>query len=302
MLSQTFSRAAAASPARRCVINEVMIAFTACDDFLEIIARPDRDIDLAGAALLIARDEYPDLDVDAYRSRLERMALEVAPRIDVARGNPFAAIDALKTYLFVEQRLRGNHEEYFDPRNSYLNDVIDRRRGIPITLSVVYLEVSARAGFPVEGVGFPGHFLVRHAAAGREILIDPFHRGEILLPEDCRRRLAAVHGGEVALEARFFETTGNRAILKRMLQNLKQVYLQAKDYARALRTVERLVALAPDDPHHAKDRAQANAGLTPYAPAAADLERYLALAPSAGHACQARKHIKSPRRLAATLN
>lgn len=273
-----------------------------CDDFLEIIARPDRKIDLTGAALLIARDEYPGLDVDAYRSRLDRLAQEASPRIAAALGNPFAAIDALNSYLFREQGFRGNHEEYFDPRNSYLNDVLDRRRGIPITLSVLYMEVAARAGLPLEGVGFPGHFLVRHASGGREILIDPFHSGEILLQEDCRERLAVVYGEEVPLEPRFFETAGPRAILARILQNLKHVYHQARDYTRSLRIIERLLDMDPDDPHHLRDRAQARAGLSQYAGAVADLERYLGLATEAPDARQVREQIKSLRRRAATLN
>lgn len=279
-----------------------MTALTDCESFRDLIALPDQSIDLAGAALLLARDEYPDLDIAAYRVVMDRMADEARPRVARVIGNPFAAIDALNTYLFLEQGFRGNHAEYFDPRNSFLNEVLDRKRGIPITLSVVFMEVAAGAGFPVEGVAFPGHFLVRHASEGREILIDPFHAGEILLPEDCRKRLALAYGDQVPLEARFFQTAGKRAILTRILQNLLHVYIQAQDHGRVLRIVERLGDLAPDTPHHLRDRGAAHAGLGHYARALADLERYLALAPGANDTLEVRGQIKRLRRLTASLN
>ncbi|HZI92774.1 MAG TPA: tetratricopeptide repeat protein [Patescibacteria group bacterium] len=279
-----------------------MNMLTECETFRDLVSAPDEAIDLAGAALLFARDEYPDLDVAAYRSMLQRMSDEARPRVARVIGNPFAAIDALNTYLFSEQGFRGNHAEYFDPRNSFLNEVLDRRRGIPITLSLVYMEVAAGAGFPVQGVGFPGHFLVRHASGDRELLIDPFHGGEILLAEDCRKRLALAYGDQVPLEARFFKTAGKRAILTRMLQNLLHVYAQAQDHERVLRVVERLGDLAPGSPHHLRDRSAAHAGLGHYARALSDLERYLLVAPGASDAAEVRGQIKSLRRLTASLN
>jgi regulator of sirC expression with transglutaminase-like and TPR domain len=279
-----------------------MIDLSESLDFLDIVARPDQEIDLAAGALLIARDEYPGLDVAAYLARLDSMAREARPAIAAAGDNPFAVIDALNTYLFAVQGFHGNREMYFDPRNSYLNDVLDLRRGIPITLSVIYMEIGSRLGFPLEGVGFPGHFMVRHAAAGREILIDPFHGGEILLTEDCRARLAESCGDGMALEPRFFQTSGHRAILTRMLANLKHVYLQAQEFGRALRVIHRLAALAPQDPHHLRDRGLAHAGLGHHARAADDFEMYLQRSPDAADAAAIRRHIKSLRRLTAMLN
>src|SRR4029453_5021658 len=143
------------------------------------------------------------------------------PRLKGIDGNPFAVIDALNTCLFVEEGFRGDTEEYFDPRNSFLNEVLDRKRGIPITLSVIYMEVAARLGYSMRGVGFPGHFIGRHATEGRDILIDPFHQGEILMPEDCRGRLKAVFGTEVPFNTRYLDSVGKRQILTRMLENLK---------------------------------------------------------------------------------
>ncbi|HET6373166.1 MAG TPA: transglutaminase-like domain-containing protein, partial [Candidatus Polarisedimenticolia bacterium] len=193
-----------------------MTTSEARSSFLELAARPDDEIDLAVAALLIAKEEYPEMVVAEYVSRLGGLADQLRPRLSGLQGNPFAMIDALNGYLFREVGFRGNQEEYFDARNSFLNDVLDRKRGIPITLSLVYMEVARRLEFPLEGVGFPGHFLVRHRDAGREILIDPFHAGEILLPDDCRRRLKAAHGADVPLTASFFHAVTRKQILARM--------------------------------------------------------------------------------------
>ena len=147
--------------------------------FLEMIARPDDDLDLAAASLLIAKEEYPEINVAEYRSRLDQLAARARPRMKGIDGNPFAVIDALNTCLFTEEGFRGNTDDFFDPRNSFLNEVLDRKRGIPITLSVIYMEVAARLGYSMRGVGFPGHFIVRHAVDGRDILIDQIGRAHV---------------------------------------------------------------------------------------------------------------------------
>lgn len=271
-------------------------------EFLRIASLPEEQIDLITAALLIAKEEYPDLDVGEYAGRVDRLAREARPRIERAQGNPFAVIDALNTFLFAEQGFRGNLEEYFDPRNSFLNEVLDRRRGIPITLSLLYMEVARRAGFPIQGVSFPGHFLVRHAADGREILIDPFHAGEILMPDDCRRRLKRAFGEKVPLEQRFFSTAGSRQILSRMLTNLKGIYVTSGDFERVVGALDRLVALAPGDPDHLLDRGMALAKLHRFASAAADLKACLSLAPAAADRPVVRRQIVALRRLTAFMN
>ena len=139
--------------------------------FAELMAPPHRDIDLSRAALLIAQREYPDLDIPHYVQTLERLGQRVKSR--AADGSPKAAIEALNRVLFDEEDFRGNEEEYYDPRNSYLNEVMDRRIGIPITLSVVYIEVARYAGIEIKGVGFPGHFIVKHENDGRPDLRRP---------------------------------------------------------------------------------------------------------------------------------
>ncbi|HEY3174703.1 MAG TPA: transglutaminase-like domain-containing protein [Candidatus Polarisedimenticolia bacterium] len=270
--------------------------------FLEMIARPEAQIDLTTAALLIAGEEYADLDVEGYRSRLDALAERARPRVGAAGGNPFAAIDGLNTFLFDEMGFRGNTKEYFDPRNSYLNEVLDRKRGIPITLSLIYMEVGTRVGFQVEGVGFPGHFLVRHSSDGRHILIDPFYQGQILVPDDCQRRLVATYGEEVPLEARFFEPVGKKQILARVLHNLKGIYLKADDHERALSAIERLLALEPADPNLLRDRGLTHMNLNHHGRAVADLEGYLRIWPAAADAPAIRKQITAICRLTASLN
>jgi len=264
--------------------------------------RSDDAIDLAEGALLIARDEYPGLDVSACRAQLDAMGDEVRPRIEAAGNNPFAIIDALGVYLFRELGFRGNTEDYFDPRNSYLNDVLERRRGIPITLSIVYMSVAARAGVLIEGVSFPGHFLVRYADGERRVLIDPYHLGAVLLPDDCRRRLKTTFGRPMPLEDRYFATATTRQILVRVLGNLKHIYWKVKDHARTLRVIDRMLALKPGDPHSIRDRGVVHLRLAHLGSAASDLETYVRLAPGADDADKVRRQIRSIRRLTAMLN
>jgi regulator of sirC expression with transglutaminase-like and TPR domain len=275
---------------------------TALKTFSDVADLPEHEIDLAEAALLLAREEYPDLDVEAYRVRLDRLAEGARPRLAEPNGNPFAVIDALNTYLFHGLGFSGNRDDYFDPRNSYLNDVLDRRRGIPITLSIVYMEIAARLGFPLEGVGFPGHFLVRHAAGDRSILIDPFHAGQILLPDDCRQRLKAATGSDMPLEPRFFLTAGKKQILARMLNNLKNIHMKSGDSPRSLKAIEMLLPLSPHDPFLLRDRGFVHFKLDHFGRALKDLEAYLHLEPAAPDADDVRKQIRNIHRLTATLN
>src|SRR5438093_5479238 len=174
-------------------------------------------IDLLRAALTIARTEYPNLDIESYVSRVEALAERVSRRTrDV--GDTAHAIYALNTVLFQEEGLRGNRDDYYDPRNSFLNDVLDRRLGIPITLALVYMEVARRVGFPLFGVGMPGHFLLKHYdAAGHSILIDVFERGVVVTEEDCRQKLNTIYSGQLALQPEFLLPVTRRQMLTRML-------------------------------------------------------------------------------------
>jgi regulator of sirC expression with transglutaminase-like and TPR domain len=270
--------------------------------FLQMLARPDDRIDLPVAALLIAKEEYPELDVPACLSRLDRLAQGVRSCLPGPTDNPFVVLDALNTHLFEQEGFRGNQEDYFDPRNSFLNDVLERRLGIPITLSIIYVEVAARIGFRLHGIGFPGHFLVKYEGEGREILVDPFHRGAILLPEDCRARLREAYGDEVPMARGFFRPVGPRQILFRMLSNLRHVYMRDGDFPRALAALERLVALTPHDVRLRRDRGLVHLKLEHYGRAIEDLQEYVARQPEADDADAARRHILDIRRQTALLN
>jgi regulator of sirC expression with transglutaminase-like and TPR domain len=264
-----------------------------------LVAGLDAAVDLAEASLVIASGEYPGLDVARYLQRLDEMGRAARGRLSRGAGT---SIERLNAYLFEEAGFRGNQDDYYDPRNSFLNDVIDRRTGIPITLSVVYMEVARRAGLEVFGVGLPGHFLVRAEGRGGPVLVDPFHGGALLSESDCQKRLDRVFEGRVRLEPAMLAPCARKGILARMLGNLKAIYVKADDYARALRTMDLLLALDPDSAEERRDRGLLHAAFDCYSLAAADLEAYLALAPTAPEAKALRVKINEMRSLAARLN
>jgi regulator of sirC expression with transglutaminase-like and TPR domain len=201
-------------------------------------------IDLARAALVMGRFEYPDLDVAGYLSRVNRLA-EAAHQAIHAAAMPALT---LAEFLFDELGFSGNAGDYADPRNSFLNEVLERRLGIPISLSVLYLEIAKRLDIRAEGVGLPGHFIVRVTLENGEVIyLDPFHGGQLLSEEDCRRRVAVVSGGALPFHESFLNPVQSRYILTRMLNNLKNFYSAANDFPRAARVIERLLVLTPDD-------------------------------------------------------
>jgi regulator of sirC expression with transglutaminase-like and TPR domain len=269
------------------------------DRFSRLVSGPDASVDLAEASLLIASEEYPALDISRYLEELDRMGADARDRL---AASPQADVEALNGYLFGEKGFRGNVEDYYDPRNSFLNDVIDRRTGIPITLSMVYMEVARRAGLDVAGVGLPGHFLVRAQGGGGAVLVDPFHCGALLSEADCQKRLDRVFDGRVRLEPGMLAACPRKAILARMLRNLKAIYVKADDYGRALRTIDLLLTLDPESAEDRRDRGLLHETFDCYALAAADLEAYLALAPAAPEAMAVRVKITEMRTLAARLN
>jgi len=248
--------------------------------FTQEVDQPEDQINLAQAALYIAGEEYPDLDVEEYLNGLDSMADEVAERLTAERY-PLKIIRELNRYLFEDLGFVGNAKDYYDPRNSYLNDVIERRTGIPITLSLIYLEVAQRIGFPMAGVGMPGHFLIRPKVEEMQVFVDPFHRGEILFPEDCRERLSQVYGHPVELRPEFLQTVGPRAFLARMLTNLKMIYLKQGDLERTLAAVERILLLLPDSLGERRDRGLLYYEQGRWDDAIVDLEYYLRQVPVA---------------------
>jgi regulator of sirC expression with transglutaminase-like and TPR domain len=267
--------------------------------FREIAARPDPEVDLAEAALLIAAEEYPELDVGRYLARLDELGGALRHRAPDAGAE---AVPALNRLLFEEEGFRGNTEDYYDPRNSFLNDVLDRRTGIPISLSTVYLEVARRGGLALEGVGLPGHFVVRVSSAAAPLLVDPFRGGAMLTLEDCQRRLDRIYSGRLRLQPDMLAPCGRKAILARMLRNLKGIYVKAGDFARALRAVQMLLSLDPGNADELRDRGLLFGALDCYAAAAADLEGYLAQRPRSAEAAQLAARVAELRAQAARLN
>jgi regulator of sirC expression with transglutaminase-like and TPR domain len=272
---------------------------SARDRFAELVGGPDATIDLAEAALLIAAEAYPGLDVARYVAALDKLAAEAEPAV---RG---AATDServrnLVQFLSVDRRFRGNQDDYYDRRNSFLNEVLERRTGIPITLAVVYIEVARRLGLVVLGVGFPGHFLTKHPGAA-ELIIDPFF-GQFLSMRDCEQRLRQVLGDEATLEPGHLRAATPKEMLVRILRNLKQIYLQDRELAPALACSERIVLVEPDQVHELRDRGLLYEQLECYAAARADLERFLAVAPNDPSAEAVRERLIGISRHRSTLH
>lgn len=268
--------------------NELYVAFR------EAIDCPEDQIDLGRAALAIASQEYPDLKVDDYLSRLDGLGQVVELRIGDER-NPYRIIAALNTVLFKELGFQGNRSEYYDPKNSFLNDVITRKKGIPISLSVVYMEVARRVGLSLEGIGFPGHFLVKYDDGDVEILIDVFNGGEIRAREDLDRMLQQLYRGQVSYQPGFVAALGKRDILRRMLNNLKWIYLERGEPLKTLSVLDQLVILDPSAASEIRDRGLLYITLECYAQALDDLESYLRLTPDAEDAAMIKAQIESVR-------
>jgi regulator of sirC expression with transglutaminase-like and TPR domain len=253
-------------------------AETPRDRFAAIASANEPDIALDEAALWIAAEEYAGLDVSAYLARLDALAEGAGARLEGARSD-VERVGRLNRFLFLEEGFSGNHSDYYDPRNSYLNEVLDRRSGIPITLSLVYIAVGRRLGLRVEGIGFPGHFLVKWSGE-QEIIIDAF-LGETLSLEDCQKRLDSAAGQPVALRPELhLRAAGAHEILTRMLGNLKQIFVQRQDWNRALDCCERTLIMFPDAPHELRDRGLVLEQIDCFHAAAADLDRFLELAPN----------------------
>jgi regulator of sirC expression with transglutaminase-like and TPR domain len=261
----------------------------------------DGEVRLGEAALWIAADEYAELDVPAWLDRLDALGTAAARRITPAMDAD-AAAEALNALLFEEERFRGNREEYYDPRNSFLNDVLERRLGIPITLAVVYMEVAAAAGVTVRGVGLPGHFVVRLDRHGAERLLDPFDRGARLAEADCRALLQRVYQADVPLDPAWLRPVSTQQIVTRMLANLKGAYLALGDWTRALRTVERMLAVAPGALGELRDRGTLQARRGDTQAAIRDWEAYLLAAPETADADHVRQNLRALRQAVAVLN
>jgi len=269
-------------------------------EFAALVARPEAAIDLAQAALVVAAEEQPGLDVAHYRAQLLELGLQARARVGERERAPIAA---LNDFVFRELGFTGNQENYYDPRNSLLSYVLDARRGIPITLSLVYMELGRRAGLHIEGVGLPGHFIVRARATedARGLLVDPFN-GRISSEADCQQQLDTLYDGQVPLAQAHLRPARPREILTRLLRNLKAIYAQTHHYRRALATVERILLVAPQAHEEHRDCGMLLAQLGRYAEATREVETYLRRMPDAPDAERVQVELKKMRLQLAMLN
>jgi regulator of sirC expression with transglutaminase-like and TPR domain len=256
---------------------------TRLQDFYQEISQKDEKISLAKACLYYAQTEYPNLDVFEYLNALDTMAEELEERIE-GRRYPLKVLSLINQYLYQDLGFAGNTIDYYDPRNSYLNEVIERRLGIPITLAVVYLEIAQRIDFPMQGIGMPGHFLIRPNFEGVGIFVDPFKQGEILFEEDCQQLLNEVYQQPMVFESRFLEPVSNRQILARIMTNLKYIHISQQELNKALKDVQAILLLFPDTPKEIRDRGLLYYQLEDWQNASDDLTKYLSIFPDSSDA------------------
>ena len=283
------------------------------EKFIQVAKAPDPD--LATAALLIARLEYRRLDASRYLDTLDQMGATAREQVG-AVTDPLESIRVLNGYLFEELGFAGNEEQYEDPRNSFLNDVLERRTGIPITLSLVYIEVARRAGVLLEGVNFPGHFLLRVRGwngqteqLDHDLIVDPFHGGALLSQNDCQRLLRQHGSPSAAFDPGLLVGATKSQILIRMLVNLKRIYVQMRSFPQAREVTEMLVALNPSALAELRDRGLLAYHLNDFSSALRDLEDYLRFSNPGGRDDgkndefqELWEHVKTLRRRVAGLN
>lgn len=264
-----------------------------------LMQQPEEKISLAEAALLIAASEYPALESSSYIRRLDAMAAVISTRVS-SLTDPYQTITAINRHLFQEEGFTGNSDDYSDPRNSFLNEVLDRKTGIPIMLSTVYLEVAGRLKFPLVGVGMPGHFLVKHPYF--EILIDPFSQGNILTEADCERRMRQVLGDSVPFHPSYLEGVSKLHTVTRMLNNLRNVYVELRQFPKAHQITDMVLALHPDSIQDLRQKSAFLIEMRRFGEAAATLDRYLELAPEAEDTDDLKKTVLNLRKTLAQMN
>ena len=249
-------------------------------NFAQELNKENKNIDLAKASLYYAQVEYPDLKNQIYLDYLDSIATEIDANI-IKDRYPLQIIKAINDYLFEQLNFRGNNQDYYNPENSYINKVIDRKKGIPITLSVIYLEIAKRLSFPMVGIGMPGHFIIRPDFEDAGIFVDVFNRGEILFTQDCEAKLSQIYQKEVKLEPHFLAPVSNHQILARMLNNLKQIYLHQRQFNKVLSIIEGILIIFPHNPYEIRDRGLLCYEMARWQQATQDLQFYLNALPDA---------------------
>ena len=270
-------------------------------DFVQMVSRPDEAFELARVALLVAAESDVDMDIDGELKQLEGWADQLKSRVTPELNN-LQKLARLRNFVFDELGFRGDRRDYYSPSNSLLHEVMKRRRGIPLTLSIVFMELGWRIGIPFEGVAFPGHFLVRLPGEPRDLLLDPYKRGMVVHEEDCRQMLLESTGGRMSYDPSLTASVGKLDMITRLLHNLKGAYLRAGDDAMALAAVDRLLLIAPDDPEEVRDRGLLLFRMQQFGRALDSLNAYLSAAPGAPDRETIEGHVRTLRQLLASLN
>ena len=251
------------------------------DAFKTLLNQPDTDISLAKAALMIARLEYPELDIDDYLLKIRNIAEEINSRLPVT-ANAAEILKQLNHVLFIEKGYEGNSTSYYDPRNSFLNDVIERKLGIPISLSILYIEIGNALGLPLSGIAFPGHFLVKLEISDGAIVLDPYFGGISLNEEDIEERLREYYGSKLnkSRAQGVLASSTNKEITLRIMRNLRNLYLQEENWTKALPLADIMVEMDDDKADALKARAAIYDQQECHIPALADYSAYLKLSPN----------------------
>lgn len=281
--------------------------------FEALVAGEDATIDLTLAALLIACSAYPDLDIAHYMAQLDSLAQRVREILGLTESHPLAqqpaetdllnVITAMNQVLFDQEGFHGNVADYYNPSNSFLNDVLERHTGIPIALSLLYMEVGKRVGVQIDGIGLPLHFVVACRLPQGKIYIDPFEGGQVFSEEACHERMRRMLGGRGKIQPQWFEPVSHRQLLVRMLNNLKHIYLRrTEDYEQALAMSDHLVLLTPHAPLERRARGVIHLHLKHYNRALQDLTTYLELAPDAEDSDEVQRQVKTIRQIMAMMN
>jgi regulator of sirC expression with transglutaminase-like and TPR domain len=267
--------------------------------FDKLKTTPDEKIHLSEAALQIAKDEYPNLDIDFYLELLGNWGnqLKGSPRRPI-----LDRVEKLNDFLFGQMNFEGNLEDYYDPKNSFLNDVMDSKRGIPITLSVIYLDLARRIGLNAAGIGFPGHFLVSVATGETTIYVDAFHKGKIMNVEGCEDLLQKVSSGSIEFQDSFLYPLDKRKTLSRMLRNLKGIYLEQGNDAKLISVMDKIVVLNEDDPQELRDRGIVHYKRQAFMLALKDFEKYLSIVPEHEDSEMVRQYVEVLRDYSSHLN
>lgn len=273
------------------------------DAFRMVTAGPAEEVPLARAALVAAQAEYPDLDIDSYERRLQDIAetLEQQLARSNVRDHARRTIMTVNQLLYRELGFRGNTEHYEDPRNLHMNYVLDERRGIPVSLAIVYSEVCQRVGLDVKAVGLPGHVICRYRPDDAEtdedeLLLDVFALGRLLTRGDCQSLVRNIFGSRIAFKDYYLASLQPRQVLQRLLHNLKAGYLQRGEEERAGQVIDLLLVLFPWDLDEIRDRGMLRERLGDSAAALDDLEQYVQYRPGARDIQLVSETVKSLRR------